>query len=434
MIRTAHVWLFVSVALFLSCFSMWQRAVEVIDQQDEVVLLLPQDTIPASEIEMITLNKGSEEIVFVRIEGIWWQTQPFMCRMNTNSMMAVIERAQGVLQIGVVEGDVSKETIGLGENSNSLTLATKDQNLKIALGRMTLGGMAYAAVDGGQPVTVSQSLHRLALDTDHRYWRDIRLFPELAINAERIKRRIDDDVLTLSRSSGKWMIQEPVSARVHDDALTEWIGRLASVKLGAFVADEPEDLALFSLLSPRASLEITDSNGKTQTILIGGRVSAGSQNRYVKLENTPMVFSMSWDALSQLFPSSEIIAAPTGSGVSPFDVKRIRIASKYSETLIRRELETWVDETRGDKVIEQEDVRALLSWILESHPVSVAIGPYPRKLQIATITFEGYDRMPLDTVRVAQQEDGKWILDNGENVLRLHPSDAGDALALFLKN
>ncbi len=434
MIRTAHVWILVLVALTLSGFAMWQRSIEVLDQQDEVVLLLPQNTISWSEIETITLNRKGEKIVFERVEGIWWQARPFMCRMDTNSMLNVIDRAQGLLQMGVVEGDVLKETLGLGEKANSLTLATKEESIRIALGRMTLGGRAYAAVNGGQPVTVSQSLHRLALDTDHRYWRDIRLFPELAVGAQRIERRIDNDMLALDRSSGKWMIQEPVSSRVHDDALTEWIGRLASVKLGSFVVDEPDDLALFSLLSPRASLAITDSNGETQTILIGGRVSAGSQNRYVKLKNTPMVFSMNWQALSQLFPTAEIIAAPTGSGVSLFDIKRVRIASKDSETMLRRELNTWVDETRGDKIVEQEDIRALLSWILESRPVSVAIGPYPRKLQVATSPFEGYDRMPLDTVRVAQQKDGSWILDNGENVLRLHSADTGEVLELFLQS
>jgi hypothetical protein len=431
MIRTVHVWFLVLLALLLSGFSMWQRSVETIDQRDEISLLLPQGLVEQSDVKKITLHKGDEELLFERRDGVWWQTNPFTCRMDTNSILHLIDRALSVLQLGVVEGNVTKETLGLGEESNSLTLATDDESIKVTFGRMTLGGKAYAAVDGGDPVTVTQSLHRLALDTDHRYWRDIRLFPELAVDAESIERQIDDDVLSLSRLSGEWMIQEPVSARVHNDVLTEWIGRLASVKLGSFVADEPEDLALFSLLSPRASLAITNSNGDTQTILIGGRVSAGSQNRYVKLENTPMVFSMHWDDLSQLFPSAEIIAAPTGSGVSPFDIKRIRIASKDKDTILRRELETWVDETRGDKVIEQEDVRALLLWILESHPVSVAIGPYPRKLQVATITLEGYDRMPMDTVRVAKQEDGSWILDNGENVLRLHPADAGEVLVPF---
>ncbi len=42
--------------------------------------------------------------------------------------------------------------------------------------------------------------------------------------------------------------------------------------------------------------------------------------------------------------------------------------------------------------------------------------------------------MPLDTVRVAQQKDGSWILDNGENVLRLHSADTGEVLELFLQS
>jgi len=433
MIRTTHVWILVLVAVFLSGLSTWHRTSSVKQQKSEVVLLLPQDTINFNGVVKISLDRGVEELVFERKDGIWLQTQPFVCKMDTPSMMTLIERAQGLLQLGHIDRDVSLETLGLGENARSLTLTTKDDSLTILLGRMTFGGRAYAAIGNGQPVIVSQSLHRLAIDTDHRYWRDIRLFPTLAVDAQRIERRIDDDTLLLSRSTGNWMIQEPVSARVHDAALTEWIGRLASVKLGSFVVDQPDDLALFSLLSPRASLTITDSNGEIRTILIGGRVSAGSQNRYVKLVNIPMVFSMNWKALSQLFPTAELIAAPTGSGVSAFDVKRIRIATKESETNLRRELETWVDETRGDKVVDSEDVRALLMWLVEAHPTSIAIGPYPRSLQVATITFEGYDCMPMDTVRIAKQEDGQWILDNGENVLRLHPIDAGKVLLPFVE-
>ncbi|MDP6693202.1 MAG: DUF4340 domain-containing protein [Phycisphaerales bacterium] len=431
MIRTTHVWILSLIAIVLSALTMWQRTVTVEPQQDEIALLLPPDAIEFNEVEKIILNRSDEKLVFERINGHWLQTHPFVCNMDTSSLMTLIERALGLLQLGVVEGEVSKEILGLGQNANSLTIETTDERVTISLGRMTLGGRAYASVNDGQPVTVSQSLHRLAIDTDHRYWRDIRLFPDVSIDSQRIERRIDDTVLRLDRSSGDWMIQEPVSARVHDAALVDWIGHLASAKLSSFVVDEPKDLSLFSLLSPRVSLSITDRGGETRTILIGGRVSAGSQNRYVKLKDTPMVCSMNWDSLSQLFPSTEIIAAPTGSGVSPFDVKRIRIATQDNETILRRELDSWVDETRGNKIIDAEQVRALLSWLLEAHPVSVAIGPYPRNLQVATITFEGYDRIPMDAVRIAQQEDGSFILDNGENVLRLHPADAGEVLLLF---
>lgn len=419
------------VAIGLSSFSMWQRSFSVETEENKIVRFLHEDSIDFASIVKITLVRSDETVLFERIDGIWWQTQPFVCKMDTPSIVKLVERAQGLLQLGVIEGNVSKETLGLGKQANRLTLATDKKTVSLVLGRMTLGGRAYAAVGDGRPVMVSQSLHRLALESDHRYWRDIRLFPQMSVNAQRIERRIDEDVLVLERKSGTWMIKEPVSARVHQDALVAWIGRLASVRLGSYVVDEPKDLALFSLLSPRASLAVTGSEGETTTILIGGRVSAGSQNRYVKLKNTPMVFSMNWDALSQLFPTAELIASPTGSGVSPFDVKRIRIATKDNETILRRELETWVDETLGDKLVDVEQVRALLGWVLDAHPSSVAIGPYPRKLQVATVTFEGYDRLPMDTVRIAKQDDGHWILDNGENVLRLHPPEAGEVLEPF---
>ena len=41
--------------------------------------------------------------------------------------------------------------------------------------------------------------------------------------------------------------------------------------------------------------------------------------------------------------------------------------------------------------------------------------------------------MPLDTVRIALQEDGLWILENGDNVLRIHPEEAGEVLEPFAK-
>ena len=431
MIRASQLTVLVSVAVLVSGVSAWLRNSVTVKPQDEAVPILQHVAIAFNDVNRIELQRGDEQLLFERTDGIWWQTQPFACRMDTSSMVALVERVQGLLLLGDVSGEVSKEAIGLGQGAHSLSLATTTNKITIHLGRLMLGGRAYASVDDGAPVVVSQSLHRLAVETDHRYWRDIRLFPDMAVDIQRIERRIDNDTLVIDQSSGKWMIREPVSARVHEAALVEWIGRLASLKLGSFVVDEPEDLALFSLLSPRASIAVTNSAGDTRMLLIGGRVSAGSQDRYVKLNDTPMVFRMQWDALSQLFPSTEIIAAPTGSGVSLFDVKRIRIAIKNGETILRRELEAWVDETRGDRVVDQAEVRQLLEWLLESHPTSVAIGPYPRELQVATITFEGYDRMPMDTVRIAVQDDGNWILDNGEHVLRLHPAEAGKVLAHF---
>ena len=142
MIRTTHVWILVLVAVFLSGLSTWQRTSSVKQQKSEVVLLLPQDTINFNGVVKISLDRGVEELVFERKDGIWLQTQPVVCKMDTPSMMTLIERAQGLLQLGHIDRDVSLETLGLGENARSLTLTTKDDSLTILLGRMTFGGRA----------------------------------------------------------------------------------------------------------------------------------------------------------------------------------------------------------------------------------------------------------------------------------------------------
>ena len=62
----------------------------------------------------------------------------------------------------------------------------------------------------------------------------------------------------------------------------------------------------------------------------------------------------------------------------------------------------------------------MLYQLTELHPAEIAIQPYPHDLEVATITFLGYDRKPIDTVRIAKDPDsGRWILENGDDVLRL---------------
>ena len=303
--------------------------------------------------------------------------------------------------------------------------------VSIFLGRKTLGGRAYAQLNQAKPVLVDQSLHRRAIDMDYRLWRDIRIFPDFAIDGTRIERDIDGTRLLIERQAGIWKMLEPVSARVDQEMFIEWVGRIAAARVVSFVVDEPSDLALFGLHVPSATFATSDRKGKTYKLWIGGKVSAGTQDRYVMIENKPVVFRMEWDALSKLFPLPELFVDATGSSISRFDVKQVTIRSNGNDAKVKRNLERWVD---GNGVqVDVDNVDALMTWILETKPPKVSFGTYPRQDEIATITFEGYDFLPLDTVRIARLKDGTLILENGDNVLRIHPAQAGTVLAPFIK-
>jgi hypothetical protein len=151
------------------------------------------------------------------------------------------------------------------------------------------------------------------------------------------------------------------------------------------------------------------------------------------MADRPIVDKVKWEALSELFVQTELLVDATGSAVSRFDIKQITIRSNGKEVKIQRRLEQWVNE---DGVpVNLEEVVALLTWVLDSKPPRVVIAQYPRDVELATITLEGYDLLPLDTVRIAQdpERDG-LILENGDNVLRLHPAESLSLLEPFIAN
>jgi hypothetical protein len=399
--------------------------------QQKIKMLVDSSSLHFDAIQKIELQREGKHFVFEKDNGIWQQVSPFTIQMDAASMIALINTVQGVQVLGQLKGEASADLLGVGDDADKITLFDNDQSISIKLGRKTLGGRAYATLDDEKVVLVDQSLHKIAIGMDYRLWRDIRLFPNFAIDGKRIERKIYDDTMVIERSKGRWKMLEPVSTRVDQAMFAEWVGRLAAAKVGSFVIDEPSDYAMFGLEQPSAVFTTTGSSGLLHALLIGGRVSAGSQDRYVSIMNQPVVFKMTWGALSGLFPIPEMFVDATGSGVSSFDVKRIVIRSEGKQTLFSKELGRWVDEFGVQA--DDEKIEALLTLILDTKPPSVALDKYPRDMEVATITFEGYDLAPLDTVRIALNQDGQWIFENGDNVLRLHPAETGEVLTPFIQ-
>ena len=404
------------------------------DQIEEykVKTLLRDASIHFDAISMIDLNRDGLHLHFEKVDDAWWQLLPFPMRMDHPAMLALIETAQGVQVLGEVSADQHIESLGLGDDANSISFSDGTSSVSIMLGRKTLGGLGYATVGDDSVVLIDQSLHNLALVMDHRLWRDIRLFPEFAIDGIRIEREVDGDRMLLERHKGRWVMREPVSSRVEQSVLITWVGRLAAARVGSWVVDEPTDLHLFGLDLPSAIFEVGDRHGHSDIVFIGGRVSAGSQDRYMMLAGRPVVFTMKWETVSQLFPLPEILIDSTGSGVSRFDAKQVTIRSNHSEIVLQRDLDRWVNKSADDSIVNSNEVDALLNWVLDTKALSIAIGQYPLEQEVATVVFAGYDLLPIDSIRIAKTVDGEWILENGDNVLRLHGPEAGNAIAPFL--
>jgi len=431
MIKNRDIYILMAITaltLFIS-LTMWKTDTNLLVSYQSQTLM-KDVSVQFDNIQTIEISKDGKDVVYENIEGIWSQTSPFEMRMDAVSMLALVETVQGLIVLGELLDPTSSMSLGLGEDATTVSLFDGDASVTIRLGRKTLGGRAYAQRGTEDPVLVDQSLHRRVIDMDHREWRDIRLFPDFAIDGVRIERHVVNDRLLLERKGGDWTMREPVSARVDQEMMLEWIGKLAAARIGSFVMDNPHDLGVFGLDNPSATFETTDIKGNSHELWIGDRASAGSQDRYVLVDGQPVVYKMRWEGLSQLFPIPEMFVDATASGISRFDVKRFTIRSGRMSIQLHRELDRWLD---GDGVLVDYDaVNRLLQWVLDTKSTSVALNPYPRELEVATIVFEGYDLAPLDTVRIARNEQGQWMLENGDHVLRLHPTESGGVLEQFI--
>lgn len=433
MIANRDIFILLIIAIVTTSFALVTHEGNNQEATQTTRLLFQNSPFRFDETQKIRLQKNGEEYEFERKELEWWMTSPFQLRMDSSSMSALVRAVQGSQVIGELTSETNPTVLGLGEQSKSITLTDGNETISVRLGRKTLGGRAYAQVEGGEPVIINQSLHRRAIDMDYRLWRDVRLFPDFAIDGIGIEREVNTNRLLLNRTSGRWEMLEPVSAKVDQEVLLEWVGKLATIRVSSFVIDVPTDLAMFGLQNPVASFTVHNQNGTTHKLLIGGRVSAGSQDRYIMLEGRPVVDKVRWEALSELFLQTELLVDATGSAVSRFDVKQVTVRSGENEVKVQRRLEQWVNE--NGVPVDAQEVDALLTWVLDTKPPRVVIAQYPRDAEIATITIEGYDLLPLDTVRIAlDSRSGDLILENGDNVLRLHSADSLSILTPFIKN
>ena len=187
--------------------------------------------------------------------------------------------------------------------------------------------------------------------------------------------------------------------------------------------DEPEDLATYGLDPPVARLSIT-RNGETQVLLVGDRLGSASQDRSGMIEGVPVVLSLDGRTVASILPDPATLIDHRASRVRPADVKTIEIEGPDGTFRLQRSLEYWVAPGYDDQEVPPERVEELLQSMTTLRATEIELrDDYPAELERARVTFLGFDGSPLDTVRLLreQPETGKWAMENGDNVLRVHP-------------
>jgi hypothetical protein len=400
--------------------------------------------LPVDEIARITLKRAGETpLIFERTGPNWIQVQPFAYPMDPFSMrqFAVLARELemvGSLSPADLHDSQSLESVSLQPAAAEITFEWPGGSRVLQLGRRSAAGRAYLRVGGDETIyIVSTKLHERAIDMDLHEWRDRNIFHNVGVESSRIEWQNGPSRLVLARERKQWKMLEPAATRVDPVGRDAYLQMLSAAKLGTFVLDLPSasDLAKFGLSTPAVTLTITtpsvgapaDAPPDVQKLLIGSRASANTQDRFAMIDGHPVVFRITRAALEALFRQPRDLAEPTGTGVPPADVKSIVIRKGGEELKLERDMEKWRAPDRGNVEVNAAFVQELLDQLTKLRAPNVEFKPYPREAELALITLHGFNEVALDTIRIAQEKDsagvgGRWIMEDGDNVLRLFPA------------
>ena len=293
------------------------------------------------------------------------------------------------------------------------------------------------------------ALHEAVLEGDLRLLRSWRLFDLAGADPQRIT--VDRTPADPSRPAqrfevikrdGRWMMEAPFRTRVDQGVVTALLGALSRVEHARFADEQPEDLALFGLERPIASIEVAsaragtlgsgaDSAGATATPLRIERVEIGTalaQGGSICARRTdrPPIVLLDQTALAALLPAAEAFADPRPTALRPEDIRSIRIRDPQGALRVQldRTIDGWFV-SRGDDQSKQAAhlpaLAMLIERLVESRATELALHPMPQELLLASIELVPTSGSP-SVIRVAREGDGgRWALDESDDVLRIFP-------------
>ncbi|MFO0895126.1 MAG: DUF4340 domain-containing protein [Phycisphaerales bacterium] len=398
--------------------------------------VVAEGRLPVDRVDGVTVTRGGHTLQFRREGDGWWQVAPWRQPAEAAALRDVLLRLADLRATRRVDGGGAE--LGLDPPEAQLEVTWPDGRVAVALGRRSVGGRAWARGPDGAAWSVDPALHDAILDADLREWRSWRLFEGAGVEGRRVEilrtpleSSRPPSRLVLERRDGRWSMIEPARTRVDAKALEAVVTALARVRHSGFVDESPADLALYGLARPIAAVAISGGTPAVEErVEIGSAVAEGGMACGRRTDRPP-VFLLDAAALQALLPPPAAFVEPTGCGVAPADVERLRIvpaSGSGAPWTLRRTLDGWLVAAEGaaESPASGPAVESLLARLCTARAGEIALQAPPKELLLATVEVWPIGASRPVTLRVAREgPGGKWAIDESDDVLRVFPPSFG---------
>lgn len=407
--------------------------------------LLDPATFDPEKVTRIAIEKADgERYVFEKTGDEWWQTEPARFAMVAWSIRMLATSAADLtisqtIRKADLKGDLAADKLGLDPAMATVTFDTADTQVRIHLGRISVGEKAYArlTLDGDVHI-VEDKLHRRVFENSPREWRVKNLFTSLDTGVSRltIERSEPGKTVSLVKTSGRWRLALPIDTHADEQAVTQLIGNLGAIQVESFVEDAPTNLADYGLASPWATITAeTDKmggEGKTttqrETVLLGNAFDLQNASRYAKRGEQAPILKVRANDVKTLTPEPASLVSRTVVLLPRSDIRAVVVDGQEGRFRLERQQDEWmITLDDGSTAAARTDaVAQLLDQVtLPCTQVEIAARGAPvEDSYLGKVAVEGFSNSTVAEVTWYRRQAGEAatiVFADGSGALRSRP-------------
>ena len=413
--------------------------------------------IPVDQVSTIQLEKAGRTLVFERVGDAWQQTTPYVQTANPVAIRHLLVAMAEARLLQTSPLSQLPTRAGLNDNAPTIKVTWPSGSATLRVGKRHPAGLAWLAnVQKNVGGPGSSEMHQLLVDGDPVQLRSARLFDRSGSESNRVIVQANSGTkrleIALEKKDGRWSLIEPIEARADNIAVADFLEAVARLEHQGIVDDAPNDLALFGLSQPAAtvairSLDVSKGEVAEEVLEIGGDGAAGPGGRFGKRRDRPGVFQLEKRSLSTLFPPSAAFIDATMLGVDPAEIKSIALQNANGEPTaqLARDVTQWqltlatqpataqanntqpvtaedaISKSENTQPANMQRVRDLLQTLCAARATDLATETIPSNMIIAKMLVTLSSGATMSLI-VGKDSQGRWLVGDGGNLTRVYPA------------
>jgi hypothetical protein len=314
----------------------------------------PAFTLQADDISSLDISypadPKSQPIHFEKQNGVWQITQPLQTGADDASVQGIVQQLASV-RVAQTEPGTPDRLKVFGLDTPDLVLDFQMKNgakHALRLGKKDFTGVSvYTIVDSAKDVALLPESLLVSADKPLQDLRDHSVLHFVAPDANSFDLKNSSGELAAAKDHDAWKFTKPSNAPGDTDAINSFLASVASSRMTTIASEIPDSLAKYALANPAISFTVSDSKGKTATLLLGKKEG---DEYFARDTSRPTIFRIKQDLYKKLTQSFTDLRDKKLAQFDPATINHVQIHNASGTILCTRKNETdWTFDVSAER-------------------------------------------------------------------------------------